>query len=764
MLRITKNNKLSLRHFVCLALPLFSGVCLYAQSAKELPPGILRDKLQKSIPGIDKIELLQALSKYYILKPGNNKADIDSAALLNKESEMLSSEFKYVKGTANNLLLAGEIYHKQNNDVKATASMNEALKIFNENNLHEQAGNTYMALAKNYEKESKDLDSKIYYYQKAQSSYRQAGITELEAATLKELGNVYKLKKDFNNAIKTYQEALAKYQSIHYKSVEDIYSELGYLYNEIENPLMGFQYQLQAAKIAEELNDTGAVVGVIYNKMGIAYWQAEKLDSANNYFEKALKISIQSKDTETIESIYINMVMLLPNLGKKEEALNLLKVVTKNYPIEGTDNKLMIECLFTDRYMALNQYDSAKPHLYKSLELFEQSDKNPTFKDRIYFTAINYFYQTKQYQKALSYIEKRDTLARITQDREMQMDNELFWFQVDSAKGDYVAAIQHFEKSRAILDSMSSVEKIKQLNELQVKYNTEKKDHNIQSLTEKNRIQNITLQKERITRNSIIAGCLVLLIFLALGYNRYRLKQHTNFKLQKQQEEINKQNELLKKLLGEKEWLLREIHHRVKNNLQIVISLLNTQSAYLDNEDALLAISNSQHRMHAMSLIHQKLYQSDNLSSIDMQWYIHELVSYMRECFDTDRRMEFKLDNDKVELDVAQAVPLGLILNEAISNAIKYAFPQNKKGIIYISLKKLDNDKCQLRISDNGIGLPPEFELENSQSLGMSLMLGLSDQIDGTFNLETSNGLTINIIFTIRHDIMSAENDLKKTI
>lgn len=168
-------------------------------------------------------------------------------------------------------------------------------------------------------------------------------------------------------------------------------------------------------------------------------------------------------------------------------------------------------------------------------------------------------------------------------------------------------------------------------------------------------------------------------MFVGLIYNRYRLKRRSNLVLEQKQGEINAQNELLRKILNEKEWLLREIHHRVKNNLQIVISLLNTQSAYLDNEDALVAIRNSQNRMHAMSLIHQKLYQSDNLAEIDMKWYIKELVDYMIECFGTDNKIQFTLETEAIKLDVAQAVPLGLILNEAISNVIKYAFPADKK-------------------------------------------------------------------------------------
>jgi two-component sensor histidine kinase len=137
----------------------------------------------------------------------------------------------------------------------------------------------------------------------------------------------------------------------------------------------------------------------------------------------------------------------------------------------------------------------------------------------------------------------------------------------------------------------------------------------------------------------------------------------------------------------EKEWLMKEIHHRVKNNLQIVISLLSTQSNYIDNDIAYNAIRESQHRMQAISLIYQKLYQSENLARVDIRSYIAELVTYLRESFDTDPRIRFELDIVPLDLEVTRAVPLGLILNEAITNAIKYAFPDERTGKISICLK-----------------------------------------------------------------------------
>ncbi|HJT74732.1 MAG TPA: sensor histidine kinase, partial [Chitinophaga sp.] len=231
----------------------------------------------------------------------------------------------------------------------------------------------------------------------------------------------------------------------------------------------------------------------------------------------------------------------------------------------------------------------------------------------------------------------------------------------------------------------------------------------------------------------------------------YRMRKQTNIQLEIKQEEINAQNVVLKKLLEDKEWLLKEIHHRVKNNLQVIISLLNTQSRYLDNKDALAAIRNSQHRMYAMSLIHQRLYQTDNLGKINMSWYIRELTGYMQDSFETGRRITFELDIDAVEVDVVQAAPLGLILNEAVSNAIKYAFPDNRKGIIRVSLKHKPDGDSLLSISDNGVGFDEETDITERDSLGMSLMQGLSLQLDGTFSIRNNHpGVIITVRFLCR--------------
>lgn len=177
------------------------------------------------------------------------------------------------------------------------------------------------------------------------------------------------------------------------------------------------------------------------------------------------------------------------------------------------------------------------------------------------------------------------------------------------------------------------------------------------------------------------------------------------------------------------------------------MSLLESQSAYLEN-DALQAIKDSQHRVFAMSLIHQKLYQTASVATIDMSIYLQELIQYLRESFETRQRVRFQVQIEQVELDVTRAIPLGLILNEAVTNALKHAFPNNRTGLILLSLTRQADNQILLSVADNGIGLPTDFDNVRTNSLGMKLMKGLSREINAQLCIESKEGTLIKVAFT----------------
>ena len=203
-----------------------------------------------------------------------------------------------------------------------------------------------------------------------------------------------------------------------------------------------------------------------------------------------------------------------------------------------------------------------------------------------------------------------------------------------------------------------------------------------------------------------------------------------------------KMEEQIRASLEEKGMLLREIHHRVKNNLQIIISLFNLQTNYVEDDNAYKALKEGQDRIRSMALIHERFYQNDGLTQIDFDDYIKRLAETLFQSFKLPPgKIGLRIHCEKISLDIDTAVPCGLIINEVVSNSLKHAFKDGREGIIEINLILVDDTYYRLTIADNGMGLPLEFDLGSSDSMGIQLINALSDQIDGTLKIENINGV-----------------------
>ncbi|MBW4641695.1 MAG: PAS domain-containing protein [Goleter apudmare HA4340-LM2] len=204
----------------------------------------------------------------------------------------------------------------------------------------------------------------------------------------------------------------------------------------------------------------------------------------------------------------------------------------------------------------------------------------------------------------------------------------------------------------------------------------------------------------------------------------------------------------LKSSLKDKEVLLKEIHHRVKNNLQIISSLLRLQAKCINDEKAFDILQDSQHRVRAMAIIHENLYQSNNLAKIEIFDYIHKLTSNLISSYANHQDIKIHLNIDKSSLKIDTAIPCGLIINELISNAIKHAFINSNRGDIYVSFLDLNHGKYSLNVSDNGVGFQREIEFYKNQSLGLQLVWNLVEQLEGniTFTQTSRTVFTINFV------------------
>jgi len=198
--------------------------------------------------------------------------------------------------------------------------------------------------------------------------------------------------------------------------------------------------------------------------------------------------------------------------------------------------------------------------------------------------------------------------------------------------------------------------------------------------------------------------------------------------------------------LEEKVVLLREIHHRVKNNLQIIISLLNLQSRYIEDESVKQIIRESQNRLKAMSLVHERLYMSPDISKIDFEGYVGFLARNLFDFYGVKRQnITIKTDISKVSVGINTAIPIGLIVNELLSNSLKYAFPDGRKGEIAISVTKEDST-ISLRFKDNGVGIPEDKDWRDAKSLGLRIVISLVEQLSGTIELDRQGGTAFTIV------------------
>lgn len=198
---------------------------------------------------------------------------------------------------------------------------------------------------------------------------------------------------------------------------------------------------------------------------------------------------------------------------------------------------------------------------------------------------------------------------------------------------------------------------------------------------------------------------------------------------------------------AEKELLLKEIHHRVKNNLQVISSLLNMQSDMIDDSKAQDAFQKSKNRINAMALIHTKLYESGNLSRIDFQGYLNQLMDFIAASYAPHTGIKWKGIAQGVQFDVDLSINLGLIITELITNSFKHGFNNRKKGMVTVEVKDLVNGSSRLLVMDDGSGLPEKFVLGESNSLGLEIVQSLTGQIDGTLKISSENGARFEIVF-----------------
>jgi len=554
---------------------------------------------------------------------------------------------------------------------------------------------------------------------------------------------------DFQEALKLYQVARNPWQH----PIYDLLAQVSEMRADLRKEL---EYRTREVEAMEAAHDT-VNCDYHYGKLSLAYSEQGLYSFSEAYARRAYNwLRSRYKFCDFYGYLSIEIYGLIKE-GKPDEALSVLRTITTESPPANIAQRIDLNAMYGNIHVAQGQYGKAEQRFLQMIRAFRTTDFKPLYYaseeqmmlDHVYYYGVmgDFYIQTRQYRKAVPYVQ--DILS-FPQGRVKPIELTRFYrmqFVIDSASGNYVTAIRYFEKSKQLNDSLFSMASKKQIAELEIQYHTKENEQSIKLLEMQGKNQTQELKDVNLQKNITIAGIAAMLIITGLAWVGYRNKQRSNRALQAKQAEINKQNGSLQQLLKEKEWLLKEVHHRVKNNLQIVISLLNTQTDFLDNPSALHAIQDSRERMQAIALIHQKLYQQDQSTLIDMHSYIHELVSHLVSSFTDAGRIWFDLEIENIELDVSQAVPLGLVLNEAITNAVKYAFPNGGHGTVRVKFYRKKGRDLVLKIIDNGVGFPAGFDLDARNSLGIQLMRLFAEQLEGELQFHEREGVEIDLRF-----------------
>ncbi|MCD9014541.1 histidine kinase dimerization/phosphoacceptor domain -containing protein [Parachryseolinea silvisoli] len=754
-----------------------SGLVLFVLllSVGAVAQSLTKDELQKvnvqlhrNVADTTRVRLLLELSAHAASHASRTTAR-DSALRFVKDALTLSQKTGYDTGIYRTHLheIALWVNYRDwllTHDEDATAALenkrtaqDKLIAFVQTNGSPTRLGEAYSDVVDLYGNQVSDLGEILQLCDSAAACFRRGGNVLRESMALYQVGFSLNRVGKLKESLPIYHRSLTLAEPTGGVHRYRVCGVLGMVYSFLGGHNVGLKYELRALQLAEAAGDTTGEAAVLHLFIGEMYEQLKNYEVAREHYDKSYRMYRYYADLHTNDffSAANSFARVTTAANHPREAIEFLNRFTKEYQRLMTpkqDRRMTLR--YMQAYAQLRDYATAQRYCDKLLTL---GDPVPIVKLGQYLSIGQFLVQSKQYHAAEKYLAEAERLARETQRMYSFTDIYASWYKIDSANGNYSAALEKYKLHKLYSDSALNDVKAKEISLLEVEYETQKKQQSIALLTKDSELARQQLAQSTFQKNAILAGLVVSVVILGLVFNQYRLKKKNNVELTSRQREIETKNSVLQKVIVEKEWLLKEVHHRVKNNLQTVVSLLESQSHVLQNSEAVSAIQDSQNRVYAMSLIHQKLYQTEYRASVNMAVYLHELTEYLRDSFPAARFIHIPLDIQSVELDVSQAIPVGLIVNEAITNAIKYAFPApvQEHCRVSISLRQDTAYTVTLTIADNGRGLPPDFDIKHKQpGLGLALIHGLARDLDGSANISSNAAAGVSIEITFTADLL----------
>lgn len=584
-----------------------------------------------------------------------------------------------------------------------------------------------------------NFDSSLIFAYKAQDMAKKIEFQRGYAGSYTRIANVYSSRSKYDTAQLNYQKALAIYEEQNDSlNMSRTMNNIGLMLRYMDLHTESLDYFFKSLEIKKKIKAPAKSLGAAYQNIGITFAIMLEHESAAKYMEQGVQTFLQDGDSSNYYNSLLNVSALYREMGDYKKTIDTLNKAYKYIQRKGPKNWLgnclynlgISQVLYGDTVQALSSFNQAYK-LYREMGIVQRQIACTHRLARVHEelgnldSALLYAKSGLQLDTAALTAFQNQTLNEILAD-------------VYEAKGNFKLAIKHHKIAAHVRDSVAKEESRLKIVTLQEKFENESAQRELAELSAKTEAAERQARRKEFV-NYILWGLVAVILIIAIMLYRLNVnKQMVNATLQEK-------NEIVEHSLREKDVLMREIHHRVQNNLQFVSSLLNMQSRQVTDEQTLEILKSCKQRIQSMALIHQKLYQEDSLKGIRIENYVQNLVESLQTSYSVDQsKIKTQLDVEPLEIDINSAISLGLILSELITNSYKYAFPDESEGEIRISLQQNGQDLLTL-VSDNGVGIPDQYWDKESSSFGLKLVKSLAKKLKAELDFSSVQGTQVEL-------------------
>ncbi|HET6243420.1 MAG: tetratricopeptide repeat protein [Bacteroidetes bacterium] len=558
------------------------------------------------------------------------------------------------------------------------------------------------------------------------------------------LGRICFVKSDYELGIENNLKALKYYKKISdNQGIVDSYLNIGNIYSQQEKYIQGVQINLLSLKYLEKLKDKE---GLCYAHLSIGsiLLKNKNFRSAKKFFVQAIDMACEIHDTLKLVQGYNNLGSIYLEEENFEKSLFFYnKALNINQKVNNKRSQAFNLGNIANVYNYQKKFSEALVYYLKSKQIFEEIGEK-TFITFSHYNIGNLLFNQSRFDEAATYFYESIEKANEIGNRNIILMANKKLAELYASQKDYLSAYNCRLNFDSIKEKIIEEDNLQKLTDLEKKYESEKNEKEIFKLNLINIEHNLAEEKSRLTSLSLSVSVIILFAGGIVLYKRNKEKKGINLKLETAVKDrtIRLENQNL-----EKELMLKEIHHRVKNNLQLISSLLNLQLHYNPTMSAPQVVAQFNNKIKCMAMIHDKLYAATDFKSLNVKEYFSDLCYFIKSMSDSPlTEMEFNIESHDLPLD--KMIPCGLILNELVSNSLKHGITVEPKGRVRVEFQKTGSIYC-LRVVDNGIGFPGEIDFKNLDSLGLTLVHSLVEQLNGEIKFIKDKETTVLVCFSL---------------